>query len=49
MQQSRHTAQGLYRVVLPIPSHHGNPTAANALAQGVIAPICRQGVSAANR
>jgi hypothetical protein len=47
MQQSRHTAQRLYRVVLPIPSHRSNP--ANALAQGVIAPICRQGVSAANR
>jgi hypothetical protein len=47
MQQSRRTAQRLYLVVLPIPSHRSNP--ANTPAQRVIVPICRRGVSAAHR
>jgi hypothetical protein len=47
MQQSRHTAQRLSLVVFPIPSHHRNP--ADTPAQRVIVPICRRGVSAANR
>ncbi|MFL5665051.1 MAG: hypothetical protein ACJ8BW_27440 [Ktedonobacteraceae bacterium] len=47
MQQSRRTVQQLSLVVLPIPSHHRNPV--DIPAQRVIAPICRRGVSAANR
>jgi len=47
MQQSHRTAQRLSPVVLPIPSQHSIP--ADTPAQGVIAPICRRGVSTAHR
>ncbi len=47
MQQSRWTVQQLYLIVFSIPSHLSQ--AADTLAQGVFAPICRREVSTATR